>query len=401
MKQIKARISVLPIMAVLLSQQLNSLILENDVKNYIDPNPISTSEYIEKNLNKFVTEFNKVSSEEWNATYIENKIKVIDTIDKIEYVFLDFDSSNGYALVGYNYSFLEFSIDDQLDYLDGLDICYWNKYDGFVYEYEGKFLSFENKFLSEDELNSISYNYNGQESDARKFEGITNISSYLSDRYGGSWSLDSNKKISNYVDVVQNDYGFYEGNCTLSAFYGIFRHLNNYKNMGLSNDNTSYSYNGKTKNIPIIYEKLYNKACNYSYSHENGSNAWTSTTMARWGNEAINELKKCSWWQSYCYMYITWSFSSEVKSNIDLGYPVMWNQANGKYGGHSMVVKGYEIWSKTTGWWIFKYTETKRFLAINNNWNRNYTNYLDFDSYSSLFDGGTFGTFVVCREYGW
>ena len=40
MKQIKARISVLPIMAILLSQQLNRLILEKAVKNYIDPNPI-------------------------------------------------------------------------------------------------------------------------------------------------------------------------------------------------------------------------------------------------------------------------------------------------------------------------------------------------------------------------
>ena len=91
MEQVKARICVLPIMAILLSQQLNSVILENDVKNYIDPNPISTSEYIENNLNKIVTEFNKVSLEKWNATYIENKIKVIDTINKIEYAFLDFD----------------------------------------------------------------------------------------------------------------------------------------------------------------------------------------------------------------------------------------------------------------------------------------------------------------------
>lgn len=393
--------SILPLLAIILSNQFHEVITPEKVKKYVGPDSISTASYIENNVSRIVTEYNNIYAEIWKASYVDNKIRVVDTTTGLEYMFLDFDNSNGYALIGFDYSFLDFSINGNLDFLNNLEVCYWNKYDGYVYEQNGKFIPYANKYLNEDELNSISYNYSGQENDAKKYEGITNISSYLTDRYGGTWNLDSSKTLSNYVDVVQDDYGFNEGNCTLSAFYGIFRYLNDYKSMGLSKKYTKYSYNGETKTIPVIYEKLYNNACNYSYSHEKGSNAWTSTTMAIWGNAAINEFKKCDWWKSYCHLCILWSFSSEVKNNIDTGYPVMWNQANGKYGGHSMVVKGYEIWSKTTSWWIFKSTETKRFLTINNNWNRNYTNYLDYDSYSSLFDGGTFGTFTVCREYGW
>ena len=66
-----------------------------------------------------------------------------------------------------------------------------------------------------------------------------------------------------------------------------------------------------------------------------------------------------------------------------------------------MVCKSYRVYKRTSGWWIFKHTERKHFIVINNNWKTEKDYYLDFDGYSYdlIYEG--FGTFVVVGDEPW
>lgn len=93
--------------------------------------------------------------------------------------------------------------------------------------------------------------------------------------------------------------------------------------------------------------------------------------------------------------------SQQVVKNINLGYPVRWNQARGNYSCHSLVCKGYQTYRKKSGWFIFSYTERKNFMVIDNNWDITRDDYIDFDGYSSGLIHEGFGTFVVVRDTAW
>ncbi|MGN0814552.1 MAG: hypothetical protein ACI4MH_04885 [Candidatus Coproplasma sp.] len=214
--------------------------------------------------------------------------------------------------------------------------------------------------------------------------------------------------------VIHYDYAIYdgsEGNCTLSAFYGIFQYLRDNKNLNnlptanvtvnTSGDSFSTGHTVSRTSVPEIYAKIRENAMNYGYTVE--SSAWTSVTMARWGNEALASLGyKSDWYNSYVYMYLTWTFNGQVVKNIDAGYPVMWNQARGNYSNHSMVVKGYKTYKKDHKIWFIKWSESKHFMEMNDNWrSTGATTYIDFDGYSFDLIHEGFGTFVVVKDYKW
>lgn len=420
-KALKIRCSGFSIIALLLTIFASNGIEgvdENNIENYLSRDCISVSSFIEDNLTTFVSTYNESADNQWGASSVENKIKVINTDSLEQYMYLDFNEDNGYALVGNNYDFLDFSISGDLDYIKNSDFLFWNEYDGFVYEENGEFLRYDTKYLTEDELSNYTFNYEGKASSeySNGSDVIVNIPKYLKSRYGGDWYVDNNASntLTNYKSVYQNDYAIYdgsEGNCTLSAFYGIFQYLRDYKNFknlptgNTTIDTTKDSFNSGhvvTRTIvPEIYAKIREKAINYNYTVK--SDAWTSITMARWGNEALASMGyKSDWYNSYVYMYVTWSFKAQVVKNIDSGYPVMWNQTRGNYSDHSMVVKGYKTYKKDHKIWFIKWSESKHFMEMNDNWrSTGSTTYIDFDGYSNDLIHEGFGTFVVVKDYKW
>ncbi len=378
-------------------------------------------QFLTKNLDQFVREYNKMyedMGEELNIEYLENYIPTFILDEQVDGVYVDFNDDNGYAIVGNDYDFLDFSITGDLSYTKTPDILYWSSYDGFVFKENEEYLRYDTKYLTEEELNEYEFNYSGKAANrySSGSDVITQIPDYLKSRYGGNWYYDGNgsNSLKNYIDVYQNDYAIYdngEGNCTLSAFYGIFQYLRDNKNLknlpknNVSVDTTKDSFksghNVTRTVVPEMYAKIREKAMNYSYTVE--SNWWTSTTMARWGNEALASMGyKSDWYNSYVYMHLTWTFNSQVVKNINAGYPVMWNQARGNYGNHSMVVKGYKTYKKDHKIWFIKWSESKHFMEMNDNWrSTGTTTYIDFDGYAFDLIHEGFGTFVVVKDYKW
>jgi len=405
------------LIAVLRVNGINDVNAEN-IENYVKSDCDAVSNFIVDNLLIFVDKYNQVSEIEWLASSVEAKSIVFDIDTNEKYIYLDFDKDNGYALVGNQYNFLEFSPSGDLLYTKTKDILYWSNIDGFVYEENGEFLRCGTKYLSEEDLYNYEFNYDGK-ADSQFSDGsdvIKNIPSYLSSRYGGDWYYDINNSniIKNYVDVYQRDYAIYdnsEGNCTLSAFYGIFRYLRDYKNLknlptsfcnvNTSTDSFKNDHTVTRTVVPELYAKIRESAMNYGYT--TNSTWWTSATMARWGNEALGNMGyKSDWYNSYVYMYLTWSFKAQVVKNIDAGYPVMWNQGRGNYSGHSMVVKGYKTYKQGHSFWFIKWSDSKHFMEMNDNWaGTGSSTYIDFDGYSNDLIHEGFGTFVVAKDYKW
>ena len=400
--------SILTILISILNSNNVEEINKDNVKEYVASDCISVSNFIEDNLSTFVFKYNETTTDKWNASYIEDKKIVIDTISNEQYYYLDFDEDNGYAVVGNDYDFVDFSITGDLEYTKDKDLLYWNEYDKFVYEDNGQYIRYDIEYLIEDDLKEYSFGYDGKYKE--EFSGgsdvITDIPAYIKSRYGDGWYCYEDRYLNNYQDVYQSDYAVIngEGNCTLSAYLGIFQYLRDNKRFSnLPRYNTTITYNNLSIPVPAIYAKIREKAMRYGYTTE--SNFSTSYCMASWGNEALYSMGCRTPYNSqvsYIHRYLFWSFSGQVVNNINDGYPVMWNQARGNYSNHSMVVKGYKTYKKDNSWWFIKWSSYKHFMTMNNNWWRNTpVTYIDFDGYSSDYIHEGFGTFVVVKDYIW
>lgn len=415
-KRLKLQSSLYSIALLFGLNQVSYKTSDSGSDTYLDGDCESISNFIESYLSTFVDEYNIAEEDNWQATSIEDKKTVIDIDTEEEYIYLDFNDENGYAIVGNDYNLIDFSTTSDLSYTKDVDTLYWSEFDGFVYVEGEEYLRYNANYLTEDELNDYAFKYEGKvESFENWSDAIKNIPSYLTSRYGGDWYIDNknSKSLTNYVDVYQNDNAIYygEGNCTLSAYFGIFQYLRdnkNFKNLptgtvkvDVSDDTFSEGHTVKNDEVDAIYAKVREAAMNYNYTTE--SDAWTSTTMARWGNEALASMGYNSkWFRHYIYMCLTWTFRSQVVKNIDDGYSVMWNQARGNYSNHSMVVKGYKTYKKDHRFWFIKWSESKHFMVINDNWdNTPETTYIDFDGYSNDLINEGFGTFVVVKDYLW
>lgn len=383
----------------------------------IDGESENVSNFIESHFSTFVDEYNMSSENNWQATSIEDRKSVIDIDTEEEYIYLDFNEDNGYAIVGNDYNLVDFSTTGDLSYTKEVDTLYWSSYDGFVYIEEEEYLRYNANYLTEDELNDYAFKYDGKvESYENWSDVIKDIPVYLTSRYGGDWYIDNknSKTLTNYVDVYQKDNAIYdgsEGNCTLSAYFGIFQYLRdnkNFKNLptgkvkvNVSDDTFGKGHKAENDEVDAIYAKIRESAMDYNYTTE--SDTWTSINMARWGNEALASMGYSSrWFRHYIYMCLTWTFRSQVVKNINDGYPVMWNQARGNYSNHSMVVKGYKTYKKDHRFWFIKWSESKHFIMMNDNWKETpETTYIDFDGYSNDLINEGFGTFVVVKDYLW
>lgn len=408
---------LLPLFPTLLSASSGSVANDSFVPD-IEGDCESTADYIVNNLSELVYIYNhsEECTAQWNASYVEDIKPVISVSEEDStYIYLDFNENNGWAVVGNDFDFLDFSPTGDLEYTKEIEKLLWSDYDGFVYLGENGYVKYGQEFLNEDTLLEHAFNYAGQfENFQSGSDGIKYVLSYLNDRYGSGWYLDStnSKSLKGYTNVVQNDYAIYdrsEGNCTLSAYYGIFNYLRVYGkfnnlpsgtcSVDTSKDSFGSNHTVTNTTVPEIYAKIREAAMDYGYT--TNSTTWTSACMARWGNDALEQMGYYhQWYNSYIYMYLTWSFQSQVVNNIKAGYPVMWNQARGNYADHSMVVKGYKTYKRKHKIWFITWYESKHFMLVNDNW-ADRDSYIDYDGYAFDLVNEGFGTFTVVRDYTW
>ncbi len=80
--------------------------------------------------------------------------------------------------------------------------------------------------------------------------------------------------------------------------------------------------------MPLIYHDIRNEFKKYGYEVD-------STTKCSVNMQKIfKDVLKSYGYSNYpAQLILIWSFDSQVKKEIDLGYPTIWNTARGQYGG--------------------------------------------------------------------
>lgn len=139
------------------------------------------------------------------------------------------------------------------------------------------------------------------------------------------------------------------------------------------------------KSLPKLYLSVRNYAIkNYNYK-VSGTNPFNIGNIIKGvANEyGYNSIKTSH--------ILIWSYDGQVLSEINAGYPTIWNCANSStYGSHSMVVTGYKQYRKTTTILGIKFYSYVDLMQVNDNWSSS-ARYFDFTNY------GAFGSFVKVR----
>ncbi|MDE6082475.1 MAG: hypothetical protein K2F52_01195 [Malacoplasma sp.] len=425
MKLWSSSFGITSILVSMLSGMGISGVNESNIQYHVAPDCVSTSDFIENNFQAFVSSYNEGVEDRnlhLNATYVESKKSVTNIDDNSQAIYLDFNDDNGYALIGNNYLILDFATTGDLYYLKDVDNILFTQTDGFVYETEFGYARYDFEYPTEKDLANTKFNraYNGQ--DSYGSGKITNPDSYIKDRYGSGFSS-YEVKLKDYQNVVQNSYsiywnrktGFGEGNCTLSAMFGVMQYFRDHKSMKKlptgeikiipENDyfyksaiKDYYVHESIKENIPKIYAKIRENAIKFGYTTE--STVISSLNMA---NIFTNTMRDFGYstktFQKYANMIIFWSFGWQVKAEIDAGYPTIWNTLGGQYGAHSLVVKGYRQFYRDRWFLFFKWREYKNLMIVNDN-HKFTDSYFDLDAYGrNLFGGEGLGTFLKVRNY--
>ncbi len=370
-----------------------------DIESAIEPTPSGVGEYVKSNFGLFADKYNELcDGPSLNASYVEFEREVYDITEGYYAYYLDFDGENGHALFGGDYSLLSFSVDGDLDYLRGNEEIVFSETEGFLFATEdggyGK-CGFQYAEGPSDEAYGAYKGAYGNDKDYFS-GGIHDPDVYVKDRFGDGYECYSSKRLSGYENVMQRKYAksSNEGNCTLSAMFGVVRYFRDQKGK-LDIPLDEEDYDGK-KN-PKAYNEI--KKAFQSYGYDNGSDFWCSLNMANAFNSAMNSFGyENSRRNSYAYMNLVWSFTDNCKRSTDIGYPSLWNCARGYYGSHSMVVIGYRQYRKECGWWIFKCNLYKNLMIVNDNWH-SWDMYFDLDSYGYNLWSEGFGTFLTVRDY--
>ena len=194
--------------------------------------------------------------------------------------------------------------------------------------------SFVIQLINQSEINDYepftvrsNEHFDGTDSNAYGYGGITSITTYLQDRYGG-----------NPIKVDEDNNNVSVNAATMSAVSG--KSANNCSVVAISKIMYYWRNNGKDRlpsALGTIYDEVETISVEYGYNDQDGL-----------GHTKINNVCE-DYLQDYNYnsncngVYI-WSFNSQVKGEIDAGRPVILNITSGYYGNHSVVVNGYEIY---------------------------------------------------------
>ncbi|MDE5949938.1 MAG: C10 family peptidase, partial [Malacoplasma sp.] len=295
--------------------------------------------------------------------------------------------------------------------------------DGFVYETEFGYARYDFKYPSEKDLENVEFGGSFRKYNGQKKLGSGQIekpNDYIKDRYGLGYRVNNEVILSGFQNVIQNDYSIYwnrktqtgEGNCALSSMFGVMRYFRDYKSTKklpygniVINPENDYFYNSVIRdyyineniknNIPKIYARIRENAKKYGYTTE--ASILSSLNMANIFTNTMRDFGyKTKIFQKYANMVLFWSFWSQVKTEIDAGYPTIWNPIISQYGQpHSLVVKGYRQYYKEKSFWFFNWREYKNLMVVSDNWDKK-------DLYFDLTAFGKFerlGVFLKVRNH--
>jgi len=289
------------------------------------------------------------------------------------------------------------------------------------------------------DLQKNNTHYDGQEEYEIGCGKIFDTDQYIKSKYGDGWILNQKKSLDMYGNLQSNlscytnniydknngcCYSYSEGNCWIIGAYNIIEYMaktkwtrmqsNNYKRLYFPKDEEpnlySLYYDRNGNNISGIAQITSNGAIHYNY--ELNSNAiyfnnlycevrkFVNDTFKKTESGSVYETAKIINYMANKYGYsicfkssIIWGLYSDCGFNsIDNGYPFMWctsDASNGTYGNHIMAGCGYEIYSKTTSWWIFSFTSYKYFFELRDG----HKNYPRFFDYSGFIGFGGIGFF--------
>ncbi|MBQ2717538.1 MAG: hypothetical protein IJF75_02930 [Clostridia bacterium] len=412
-------VSILTIIIAILFSNGISNVNNNNVQDYVNSDPASVCEFIDDNFNKFVDEYNNMASKEkleiWDAKFIENQFEIdINECGK-EYkgIFLDFDADNGYAIIGNDYTFLDFVTDGVSPY-EGIetDKYYFSTASGYMY-YKDNICFGVNESNNADSSyiydNITGQSYNGQEEGEIGCGKIKDPYLYVNDKYGSGWVLSSSRSLD-MIGYTQDELTCYleneieddlcnvytEANCWVVSAYNVLQYMaDNYwtrmpKNYKYSlyypsisepriyslyydsngnnktkllryNNNSQSVYQTHLKRNVFSFPKLYNETrefVNSKFGKINDGSIWNTSTI-------IESMANKYGYHVNSVEYVAWvAHADSATKKIDQGYPLLWSTLNGTYDSHTMAVCGYNYYSRTSGWWIFKTTKYKLFYAI-------------------------------------
>jgi hypothetical protein len=223
----------------------------------------------------------------------------------------------------------------------------------------------------------LEKSYNGQDSSAYGYGGINNITNYLKDRYGGTVSYSSGKMLS-MNNFTMKDLG--DGSiCTLTS---ITRILKYYYDQGYTKIDSSRD---------SIFKKVKAKAKKYGFTEKSG------TFPTKINNIVQDVLRDYGYKKSYSNGVYVWTFSGQVKKEIDANRPVIMNIARGYYGNHSVTVDGYKIYKTSKKILLATVTKTHNMIGVYDGWTSG-QRYIDYEAfaYDLIHSGfGSFNTVIV------
>ena len=417
----------------------NSDINEENISQYLKGDPVSVSNFIEENLGKVVNKYNESSEskDKWEANYIEKKFPILieDSGEEYQGMFLDFDNDHGYAVVGNEYTFMNFQTNGESPYKNKEGKSYsYSTSTGYFYETDEGMLSvYEENNTNEEFManSSSSINFDklyGQEAFG---EGkIYDTDEYINGKYGSGWTMYASNSLDmegftqfNLSSYVKNKIiddkreRRSEGNCWFVSAYNVLQYMQKIKwtKMPSSSEKQNYvpsrdepnfygwyfdsngnniseilTYNkGKSKvheyelrySKPVSFPKLYVdvRKCIYdNYGKINDGNIGESSGVIEYvANKYgyyVNAVEH-AFWRFY---------ASTGTTNIDSGYPMLWSTLNSNYGSHTMAVCGYKRYSRDVGWWFFRQKEARLFYELRDG-HREDPRYFDMTAFSKLF----------------
>lgn len=376
------------------------------------------ADLIASNLSQFKIEYNLSESKKMTSTEIEGYIPTYIIDAEKNGVYIDFNDSTGYMVATLDYEIYALEVEGDLEYLKNVDFVYYSVMDGFLYLSEDKYQKFDIELRSV----PVEYGYSGQTGSG---DGkITNISSYVSDRYPSYNFVEEHIDLSGfgYTHITQlatSYYVFYESqnhkgepftispenNCamvaccnllwnwqskglisgipTIDKTIDVFSTINEdpyYAKYGMyrPGPNTVYTWTINDKSILQNFSELYARARRYgAITRGTAPDQGINLDLAR------DILIYCmAFYQCLNYPTATTNFA-DVMNSLDNGYAVFCGLANSQtYGTHAVTLLGYRKYTYTTGVWIFQKTHTAYFYYIDDG--RGNICYFDPNASSSL-----------------
>lgn len=365
--------------------------------------------YIKKNTKKFAKEYNKMEDKPANkfkGTSVKKQIKVKLLDNNTTGIYLDFNKKNGYMVIASDGEVIDFEVSGNLTYLNNKKMIYYSSTEKFMYKNKkGDMISYK-RTKAEKNATSAKKVYNGCDKRGR----ITNSASYVKDRYGKKYNLNTTSSLKNFPYTKQWDTSIYytidknggissESNCSLNSIYAVLGYLQENK-IDFSNlpsiskkslfDATKenfyekYSkkkeYDIKTfKELPVLYQEIRQYAIDKGYFKMSeifeGTNPFQIKAIMK------NVCKKYEIKPSISHK-IFFDFKGQVKKEIDAGYPTIFNMSNHSlYKGHTVVVTGYKVYKKTRTILGIKITKKIQIMQVADNWDDSYA-YIDYDAYN-------------------